>query len=485
MIIQTWFIVVSIVYLGFSLLIGYLASRTIKDARDFWVAGGKLGWVVGGATIAATQMSAGLFIGTIGLTYNVGWTFFWVVFCFPLSYWLLAWLIGPKFRRFAKFTLPDFIGTRYYGNLARIIAAVLIIPCFLVYIVAQLKAGGMILNVVYGFPEITGAVLFFVVIIIYTAVGGMIADAYTDLIQMIIMLIGAAVAVPLVLLNLGGISETFRIDTLIRPGLTDWGGIPIGMLVGLFFAFFIGSFGRPEILTRFYTMKDERTIKKGILFVIILVGVTHLLCFILAMSIRALTPNLPNPDIAMPALAVYFLPGLVGSMLLAAIIAAMMSTVDSILLVASSAFAHDIYAQVINPNATERKKLIVAEGGTFFVGGLSLLMYVAGFGSLTLVQLIVALFSALVGSTFTSVVLLGCLWKRTTREGAIAGMIGGFVITWIWHFTKSPLGLNPVIPGVIVSGLLTIGVSLFTPLPPKEALEPFFKSFRSSDSSAP
>ena len=113
------------------------------------------------------------------------------------------------------------------------------------------------------------------------------------------------------------------------------------------------------------------------------------------------------------------------------------------------------------------------------------LMYVAGFGALTLVQLIVALFSALVGSTFTSVVLLGCLWKRTTREGGIAGMIGGFVIAWIWHFAKSPLGLNPVIPGVIVSGLLTIGVSLFTPLPPKEALEPFFKPVRTSDSSPP
>jgi len=95
------------------------------------------------------------------------------------------------------------------------------------------------------------------------------------------------------------------------------------------------------------------------------------------------------------------------------------------------------------------------------------------------------LFSALVGSTFTSVVLLGCLWRRTTREGAIAGMIGGFVIAWIWHFAKSPLGLNPVIPGVIVSGLLTIGVSLLTPLPPKEALEPFFKPVRSSDSSPP
>ena len=476
MMVQTWFIVVSIVYLGFSVLIGYIASRQIKDAKDFWIAGGKLGWIVGGATIAATQMSAGLFIGTIGLTYNVGWTFFWVVFCFPLSYWIMAWVIGPKFKRFGKFTLPDFIGARFYGHLPRTIAAVLIIPCFLVYIVAQLKAGGMILNVVYGLPELTGVALFFLVIVLYTAIGGMIADAYTDLIQMIIMLIGAAAAVPLVLTNLGGINETFRIATLIRPGLTDWGGMPISVLIGLFFAFFIGSFGRPEILTRFYTMKDEKTIRRGILFVIILVGVTHFLCFILAMAIRGLTPNIPHPDLAMPTLAVYYLPGLVGSLLLAAIVAAMMSTVDSVLLVASSAFAHDIYAQVINPKATERTKLIIAEVATVLVGVIALLMYIGGFGKMTLIQLIVALFSALVGSTFSSVVLLGCLWKRATREGAIAGMIGGFVLTWIWHFANSPLGLNPVIPGVILSAILTVGISLLTPPPPEEALAPFFES---------
>ncbi|HUV07335.1 MAG TPA: sodium/solute symporter [Spirochaetia bacterium] len=478
MMVESWFTIVLIVYLGFTLVIGYLARRQIKSAGDYWIAGGKLGWLVGGATIAATQMSSGLFIGTIGLTYNVGWTFFWVVFCFPLAYWGLAWLVAPKFKRFGKFTLPDFIGARYYGHVPRTVASILIIPCFLVYIVAQLKAGGMILNLVYGVPEITGAVIFFIIIIAYTAIGGLIAVAYTDFIQMIIMLGGALVAVPLVLRNLGGISETFRIATLIRPGLTDWGGIPPLMLVGLFFAFFIGSFGRPEVLTRFYAMKDEKTIRKGILWVIILVFAAHFLCFILAMAIRALTPNLPSADVAMPALASFFLPGVLGSLLLAAIIAAMMSTVDSVLLVASSAFAHDIYSQVINPNATEKTKLRIAAAATILVGVLALLMYIGGFGQMTLIQLIVALFSALVGSTFTSVVLLGCLWKRTTKLGAVCGMIGGFAVTWIWHFANSPMGLNPVIPGVIVSALLTVLLSLATPAPPKEALAPFFKSER-------
>jgi len=478
MMVESWFTIVLVVYVAFTLLIGYFARRKIKEPKDYWIAGGKLGWLVGGATIAATQMSAGLFIGTIGLTYNVGWSFFWVVFCFPISYWLLAWFIAPKFKRFGKFTLPDFIGARYYGNLPRTVASILIIPCFLVYIIAQLKAGGMIINLIYGYPEVLGAVIFFIIIIAYTAIGGLIAVAYTDFIQMMVMLGGALVAVPLVLLNLGGITETFKVDTLINPGLTGWGGIPAVILIGLFFAFLIGSFGRPEILTRFYAMKDEKTIKKGILWVIILVGVAHFLCFILAMSIRALTPNLPNADVAMPSIAAYFIPGVLGSLLLAAIIAAMMSTVDSVLLVASSAFAHDIYAQVINPKATERQKLRIAGVATVCVGILALLMYVGGFGKMTLIQLIVALFSALVGATFTAVVILGCLWKRTTREGAIAGMIGGFLLTWIWHFAHSPYGLNPVIPGVIVSAALTIIVSLSTSSPPDDALAPFFKSIR-------
>lgn len=477
--IQSSFLIVLIVYLAGILMIGIFARRSIKSPQDYWVAGGKLGWFTGGATIAATQMSSGLFIGSIGLAYNVGWTFFWVVFCFPLAYWGLAWFVAPKFKRFGKFTLPDFIGTRFHGNAPRLIAAILIIPAFLVYITAQLKAGGLILNVIYGVPEVTGAVIFFLVIIAYTAVGGMVAVAYTDLVQMIVMIGGALVAVPLVMRSLGGVTETFRIDTLINPKLTGWGGLPPVVLIGLFFAFFIGSFGRPEILTRFYAMKDTKTIRRGILWVFVLVGVAHFLVFLLAMGIRALTPNLPNSDMAMPAIASAYMPGIIGSVLLAAVVAAMMSTVDSILLVASSAFSHDIYDQIIKPGASEKAKLRVAAVATVVVGGLALIMYLAGFGKLTLIQLIVALFSALIGSTFTAPVLLGCLWKRATQAGAIVGMLSGFTLTWIWHFANSPLGLNPVIPGTIVSALLTVVVSLATPKPPQEALAPFFKSVRS------
>jgi SSS family transporter len=477
--VQSSFLIVLVAYLVGLTLIGVFARRLIKSSSDYWVAGGKLGWFVGGATIAATQMSSGLFIGTVGLTYNVGWTFFWVVFCFPLAYWLLAWLIAPKFKSFGKFTLPDFIGTRFHGHAPRLISAILIIPAFLVYITAQLKAGGLILNVIYGVPEVTGAVIFFLVIIAYTAIGGMFAVAYTDLVQMIIMLGGALVAVPLLMRSLGGVTETFRLVSLINPKLTGWGGIPPVVLIGLFLAFFIGSLGRPEILTRFYAMKDTRTIRRGILWVFILVGASHFLVFLLAMAIRALTPNLPNVDIAMPTIASAYLPGIIGSVLLTAILAAMMSTVDSILLVAASAFSHDIYDQMIKPGASEKTKLRVAAVATVVVGALALVMYLAGFGKFTLIQLIVALFSALIGSTFTAPVLLGCLWKRTTQAGAIVGMVSGFVLTWIWHFAKSPLGLNPVIPGVVISLVLTVIISLVTPRPPKEALAPFFKSAQS------
>jgi SSS family transporter len=473
---QSTFIIVLVVYLGAMMLIGVFSKRLIKTSADYWIAGGKLGWIVGGATIAATQMSAGLFIGSLGLAYNVGWTFFWVVFCFPLSYWLLAWLIGPKFKKFGKFTLPDFIGARFYGHAPRLVAAILIIPAFLVYITAQLKAGGLILNVVYGVPEVTGAVIFFLVIIAYTAVGGMIADAYTDLVQMIVMFGGALVAVPLLMRSLGGVNETFRLVTLINPKLTGWGGIPPVTLIGLFFAFFIGSLGRPEILTRFYTMKDVKTIRRGTLWVFFLVGASHFLVFLLAMGIRALTPNLPNADIAMPTIASAYLPPIIGSLLLAAVVAAMMSTVDSILLVAASAFSHDIYDQIIKPGASEKVKLRIASVATVAVGALALVMYIAGFGKLTLIQLIVALFSALIGSTFAAPVMLGCLWKRTTKAGAIVGMLSGFTLAWIWYFAKKPLGLDPVIPGTIISTLLTVVVSLATPKPPKEALAPFFKS---------
>lgn len=466
-----------IVFVGYFivlLIIGLLAYKKTSDAKDYWIAGGNLGWAVGGASIASTQMSAGLFIGTIGVMYSVGWSFGWVVLVFPIAYWFMVAIIAPRFTRVRKNSLPDFINTRYYSKSARIVAAVIILVTMVVYIQAQIVAGGLIGNIVFGIPSQQGMILFTVLLLVYAVMGGMLAVMYTDFLQMMIMILGAIIAIPLAIRHIGGMGELFTYVQATNPITFTWEGMPPAILFTMGLAFLLGAVARPEQLVRFYAMKDMRTIRRGILFTIILVGVAHFVVYFLALASTVLFPALPTGDMAMPMIANAVLPKFVGGILLAAVATAMMSTVDSLLIVAGAAISNDIYQEVFNPNASEVRKLWIGRLGVVIAGVLPLLLLLAGFGEGELVQFMVALFSALMASSFLMPVVLGVLWRRATKEGAIASMIGGFSSAVIWEIAGLSNILDPVVAGFIASTILMVGVSLMTPPPPASATEPFF-----------
>ena len=139
--------------------------------------------------MAATHTSAGTFIGTIGVIYTVGWSFGWVLIVIPLAYWFMAAVLAPRFTRVKELTLPAFLQRRYDSKLARGIGAIIILIATVVYIQAQIVAGGLIANVVFGISPAIGMIIFTLIMLAYTMVGGMLAVAYTDFLQMIIMLI--------------------------------------------------------------------------------------------------------------------------------------------------------------------------------------------------------------------------------------------------------------------------------------------------------
>lgn len=460
-------------YLVLTLGLGYVGLRMTKNDQDFYIAGGKLGWAVGGASIAATQMSSGLFIGTIGIMYAIGWSFAWVVFVFPLAYWLMVAVIAPRFTRERKVSLPDFIATRYYSQFARVVAAVIILIAFVVYISAQVIAGGLIGNALFGVSVETGMVAFMLIVLAYTAVGGMVAVVYTDFLQMMIMIVGAALAVPIVLAHTGGFGSMLTLVDSASPITFTWEGMAPSLLLTLGLAFFLGAVARPEQLVRFYAMKDMATIRKGIGFVIILVGLAHSLVFILALGTRVLFPALDTGDNAMPVLAVHALPVLLGTLLLVAVASAMMSTISSVLLVAGTALSHDIYG-TLRPHGSPAQKLMIGRVGTVVVGLIPLVMVLTGFGAGELIQFIVALFSALMGAVFLVPVVAGVLWRRANREGAIVSMIGGLAGTVGWRLFGDTSTIDPVVPGFLASLFLMVIVSLLTPAPPTEATAPFF-----------
>lgn len=464
------------VIIGYTILIlglGYLGLRMTKNDQDFYIAGGNLGWAVGGASIAATQMSSGLFIGTIGVIYAVGWSFAWVVFVFPIAYWLMVAVIAPRFTRQRKVSLPDFLASRYYSKSARVIGALIILIAFVVYISAQVIAGGLIANALFGVSVNAGMIGFTVIVLAYTAIGGMVAVVYTDFIQMMIMIVGAAVAIPMVLGQTGGLNSLFALVDSANPITFTWEGMAPSLLLTLSLAFFLGAVARPEQLVRFYAMKDMRTIRKGIGFVIILVGLAHTLVFVLALGARVLFPSLDSGDQAMPVLAVNALPLFLGTLLLVAVASAMMSTISSVLLVAGTALSHDIYG-VLRPSGSPARRLMIGRIGTVVVGIVPMIMVLTGFGAGELVQFIVALFSALMGAVFLVPVVAGVLWRRATREGAIAAMIGGLAGTIGWRLWGDTEAIDPVVPGFGIALVLMVAVSLLTTPPPDTATRPFF-----------
>ncbi len=464
---------VFLTYFAVVFAIGWAALRLTRDETDYWIAGGNLGWLLGGATLAATHTSAGTFIGTMGVMYTAGWSFGWIVLSIPLAYWFVAAVLAPRFTRVKELTLPAFIQTRYYSKKVRALAAVIILVATTVYIQAQIVAGGLIANTVFGVPTRWGMIGFTAILLIYTVVGGMIAVVYTDLVQMVIMIVGTVVAVPLAIRQVGGVRPMFEYVQAVNPAEFTWGALPPILLFTMSLSFLLGSVATPEKLIRLYAMKDMPTIRRGILLAIVVATGLNLLVFILSLVAVIVFPSLPTGDLAMPMIARAVLPAALGAVLLAAVTAAMMSTVDSLLIVAGSALSYDIYQTLVDPEASPGRRMWVDRLGILIVGTVPVVLLLSGVGEGELVQFIVLLFTALMAAAFFMPVVGGVLWRRATREGAAAAMIGGVVATFLWKAFGWG-NIDPVVPGFLTSAVLLVAVSLITPAPPKEAIQPYF-----------
>jgi Na+/proline symporter len=258
-----------------------------------------------------------------------------------------------------------------------------------------------------------------------------------------------------------------------HPLVFTWETLPATLLLTMGLSFFLGGIATPEKLIRLYAMKDMRTIRRGVLFAIVMILGLNLLVFVLALSAIVLFPELPTGDLAMPMVATAVLPAAMGAVMLAAITAAMMSTVDSLLIVAGSALSVDIYQNLVDPAASPRRRRWVDRIGITVVGSVPVALLLSGVGEGELVQFIVLLFTALMAAAFAMPVVGGVLWKRATKQGAVAAMLGGVTATFLWEALGDP-AVEPVLPGFAASALLFILVSLATPPPPEAALRPYF-----------
>ncbi|GAA1197541.1 sodium/proline symporter [Prauserella alba] len=435
---------------GFLLVLvfeGWRSYRASSGEEDYFVAGRKVGAWAGGASIAATQMSAGTFVGTVGIHYLTGASFMWGWAGIWVAFLIAAYIIAPRLRRYAHernaLTFPDFIADRFGGKIPRAVISVLLVLSYLVFMSAQYQAGGVILETAFGIPFYWGAVILMILVVAYTVIGGMTAVIRTDFLQQIMMAIGIVVGLPLLISHAGGFSALTESLPAIAPDFIGWsfGWREIG---GFWLGFGLAALCAPYLLLRFYAMPDDRTCRRASGVALFFVLLTGICIGVAGMVMRVLYPNLSIADAASTVLSSEVLPPFVGALLLTAVVMAVLSTVDSVLLVAGPAISHDIYTALIRPGTSERERTRINRWATLVIGALPVLLTLQ---ELDIVQFVVLSYAALLGSTVTAPILLGLYWRRATRAGAVCAMIAGFGACLTWYVLGSPV-VEPIVPGV-------------------------------------
>ncbi|HKK08946.1 MAG TPA: hypothetical protein VKA44_08685, partial [Gemmatimonadota bacterium] len=304
--------------------------------------------------------------------------------------------------------------------------------------------------------------------------GGVRSSSYIEFLQTLIMVAALVVAVPVLVYHAGGIAGPLRYLHSLDARLTGWFYGPQD-LVAFGIAFGLAIAAAPYELTRFYSMRDERTVRRAILVCIGFQAVIGSCILAVGLLTRVLFPDLASGDQATAVMAFEVLPPVVGSLLLVAMLSAIMSTVNSILLVTGAGVAHDLYGRFVRPDASERHLLAV---NRIAIVVLALLPVWFALQKLGDVQAIVVEQSKFIASFFFVPVVVGLNWRRGTAAGAIAAMLGGFAACLAWELTGQAsfarFGIDAVEVGVATSLCLFLVVSRLTPPAPREALEVFF-----------
>ena len=453
--------------------IGLRNYRRASTEEGFLAAGRSLGPIIGGATLMANQVSAGATIGMVGFHYFSGISYAWT---WPMVWvgWVVAALfVAPRIRRIAGLTLPDFFAARFESRAARAIAAVFILVVYAVMLSAQYQAGGLLFGLVGGMEYSRAVLLVAVITTAYTVLGGMYSNAYVGMLKAILLLGSYAIAVPWLLAHVGSIASIGETLTAIDPRLTaNWFGwrqlIAISMAIGL------GLAAAPYEISAIYSMQSKRATRMAIGYSFLFQACIGVGVLLFGLSMRVAMPQLPTPDLATPVLGMSVLPPWIGLLVLLAAVVTFTRTGGAILLTVASALSHDIYAELIKPAASERARVLASRLAVVTFSAIPVALALRHFD---LVNFIVIWAAKLMVSFLFIPVVVGLHWRRATRAGAIASMLGGMIACLVWSRLGSPyfLGLDPAEAGVAVSAALMFTISLTTSPASAGTLRQFFE----------
>jgi len=437
-------------------MIGYFASKKVKNIKDYYVGGKKLGFWAVAFSSRATGESAWLLLGLTGLGAMVGASAFWVVLGEVLGVSIAWFFMAERFKelsdKYNSITIPDYLVSRFNasGNMLRIIAATALSVFVIIYVSAQIDATGSAFESFLGWNYFTGAILGFFIVLTYIFTGGFVAVVWSDLFQGIVMLLGL-VLLPIVAYF--AIESTVSIPqelVALDPSfLSVWGEggfntTNLFTIIG-YCAIGLGFMGSPQLFIRFMSIKDRSEIRKGRWVAIVFTIITDSCAVLIGIYGRYLLTSIgETPESVLGNGAQNVLPLLVEKVMplsligiyIAAVLSAIMSTIDSLLIVASSAISRDFYQQIYKPNKTEKQMAMISRIITLLLALLALtvaLIIAVSAPGRTIFWFAIFGWSG-IAATFCPTIILSIFWKKFNEKGAIASMITGFISVPIFKF---------------------------------------------------
>ncbi|MBM7604808.1 sodium/proline symporter [Metabacillus crassostreae] len=481
---ETGVLITFIIYLVGMLGIGLAAYKMTSNLSDYVLGGRRLGPGVAALSAGASDMSSWLLLGLPGAVYaSGGMNQIWLAVGLAIGAYLNWQFVAKRLRSYTEvandsITIPDFLENRFKdgSKLLRVISALVILLFFTFYTSSGMVGGAKLFEASFGLSYTQALWIGAIVIVSYTFLGGFLAVSWTDFIQGILMFL-ALIIVPIVAVSkLGGWNDTVnRVGELDPIYLDAFSGMSALAIISLL-AWGLGYFGQPHILTRFMALRSVKDVPKArmigtiwmvfALFGAIFTGFAGIAYF-------AESPIADAEQVFIIFTDVLFDPWVSG-ILLAAILAAIMSTIDSQLLVSSSAVAEDFYKAILKKNASEKELVWV---GRISVAAIALIAILLASNPDSSVLDLVSYAWAGFGAAFGPVIILSLFWKRMNRWGALAGMIVGAVTVVVWkQLTTSGViefSLYEIVPGFIFAWIAVMVVSLVTEAPSKEMEEEF------------
>ncbi|UCD06426.1 MAG: sodium/proline symporter [candidate division WOR-3 bacterium] len=435
-----------VLYLALIMGIGLYFARKKMTQADFHLGGKRIpGWALA-LSERATGESAWCLLGLTGFAFAAGLSSIWIAIGCVMGI-AVSWLwLAREFRRerdkYDTLTLPDYLATKYAGRgkFIRWFSSIIIIFFFVLYVAAQFSGGGKTLNITFGIPVTWGIVISAVVVILYAMAGGFLSVVWTDVIQAILMIVTLVVTpiVALVAIAQSNISITSAL-ALAGGGLDSWTGGAVGFAAGTLifnnFSWFFGYLGgQPQLDARWMAMRSDRDVKIGSAVAIIWTLLAYAGAITLGIAAIALFGSgaVSDPEQILPFMLLKLMPPWLAGILLAGAVAAMMSTADSQLLIATSSISEDIVHKALRKDFDDRKLVLLSRITILVVGLIALVM---AFTSKSLIYTIVGWAWAGIGCSFAPAVILSFFWKRFNASGVIASLVSGFATTVVWMTT--------------------------------------------------